>query len=255
MNRISLFCLPAILLASIFISSCTGNQQHKSMIKLGTTVVIMVEKDSITMGADSRTQVYTSPDNFHFSDTTNKIFKAGNFFCAFAGTESLGDQPLKDIVIKNYDPTKKLEDNCDVLSQKLTVTAQEYYSLLSPEQKNLFNGKDMGRYQINLDIAGYEKNKPLVGIVVVNIKKQGDNYIAVPDEPMIRNMTYQIVSAGFDDHLRQLLLQNAYHASYSTSKDVPKLISFEAKYHPEVDSNVNYVVIKKQSFRLGNNYK
>lgn len=127
------YTIGALLLGAFLLCVFESSRDH-SLIKKGTTVIYWAEKDSITVACDSRNQVFNSDNTSYYTDTTNKIFKAGNFVFVFVGAESLGNNSLRDVVIKNYNTTLNLKQNCDAISSKLAVVAQDFYSSLTKEQ-------------------------------------------------------------------------------------------------------------------------
>lgn len=261
MNRVFVLGSIAILLLSFFLLCASQNKRHHALIRKGTTVIFWAEKDSITVACDSRNQIYNSDNTSYFTDTINKIFKAGNFFFVFVGTESLGNTQLRDIVIKNYNPSLSLRKNCDEISTKLAVSAQDFYSSLTQEQKTFFDSHGLNQFQINLNVVGYEKNKPVIGFLKIDVKKDADNYIVSEQVPVYREFPYQLVTAGYDDHIKMALFDSGYKAMLNSNKtsaykigDLIQMIALEAKNHQQIDSNVNYVVIKRQSFKWGRNY-
>ncbi len=255
-----IFCSICFIPLSFLLYNSQGKREPASVVKRGTTIVLLTEKDSIIMASDSRNQVYTSDNSFYFTDTTNKIFKAGKFFFVFVGVESFGNTQLKNIVIKNYNPAINLEKNCDLISSQMAAAVQEFFGSITPAQKSFFDGNGINRYQVNLFCGGYEKNKPMIGLLKISIKKDGDGYVVSAQEPELNSFPYKFITAGYDDHIQSYLFSSGYSAMLRKNSgvkitDIEHMISLEAQNHQEIDSNVNYVIINRQGFKLGKNYK
>jgi hypothetical protein len=216
--------------------------------------MIYSEKDSIIVAADSRSMVYTSDTAYYFTDTTNKIFNVGKFFFVFSGPEGLKGKPLRDIIIQCFDTTKSLKKNCDILSGKIVNEVNSFYKTLTGKQMVFFQGRDMYHYFINLYIVGYEHNKSTIAFIKTNFRKEGDHLVATVSEPDIRSNNKTLEVGGYNDRINNLLNANIYHLSKNRVNDFIKLITIEARHEPQVDSNVNYVVIKSNDIRRGRNY-
>ncbi|MBS1530438.1 MAG: hypothetical protein JSU01_09035 [Bacteroidetes bacterium] len=214
-------------------------------ISHGTVVIASVDKDSIVIAADSReTEIAFREKRVTHTDTAHKIFRIGNTFFAVAGLSELCNMSTREFVARNYDTTKSIKENAPVIEDKLKKALQTELDGYSKKQKGYLAGHD---YSVELFISGYEKGMPIFGHVDAGVK-----FVTLFKNPVESfsgvstggNMPFDV--AGIHDHIYEVKI------NFNSNKlqTMRRLIALEARHHNDVDSLVQYAIIKKDGYRV-----
>ena len=238
---IPVVCLFTITLFVIWFhtSYCANGIRH------GTVVIASVDRDSITIAADSReTEIAFREKKVTHTDTAHKIFHIHNTFFAIAGLSEICKVSTRAFVTHNYDTTKSIKENASIIEAKLKKALQTELDSYNKRQKGYLAGHD---YSVELFIAGYEKGMPVFGNVNAGVK-----FVTLFANPV---QSFSGVStgsglydvAGITDHINEV----RYNFEGNKLRQMISLISLEARHHKDVDSLVQYAVIKKDGYRIG----
>jgi len=213
----------------------------------GTVVIVSMDADSIVMAADSReTDIAFREKKVTFTDTAQKIFRLGNTFFAIAGLSELCKTSTRAFVTGIYDTTRSIKGNMPVIEAKLKKTLQTELDSYNRKQKNYLAGHE---YSIVLYITGYEKGVPTLCSITAGVKFV--TLFTNPVEAYANTGTGSMYGlAGITDHIAAVGL----NLDKNKVQRMTNLILLEARHHTEVDSLIQYVVIKKDGYRTGNNF-
>ncbi|MBS1528605.1 MAG: hypothetical protein JST19_23365 [Bacteroidetes bacterium] len=224
-----------------FLSACTSH----CGISHGTVVIASMDADSIILAADSReTDVFFSSKKVTFADTAHKIFHIGQTFFAIAGLSELCTTSTRKFVTDVYDTAKSIKENMPVVEARLRKALQSELDSYSIKQKRLLAGHD---YSVVLDIAGYEKGIPTLCRIDAGVKFVNLFANPVQSSASISAGRKIFDIAGIYDHIYEVKI----NLDSNKLRTMRQLISLEARYHKDVDSLVQYVVIKKDGYRTG----
>jgi hypothetical protein len=149
----------------------------------------------------------------------------------------------KAFITRLYNSTRSIEENMPVIKSSLKNTLQKELDSYSTRQKRLLAGHD---YSVELFIAGYEKGVPKVCRINVGVKFV--TLFANPVEAFAGTGTGLMFDvAGISDHINLVPLNLKGNKLHTMSQ----LISLEARHHKDVDSLVQYAIIKKGGYRVG----
>jgi hypothetical protein len=235
---IVLILLFPVLFFTACMSPCRGGIRH------GTVVIVSMDPDSIILAADSReTDIDFTHKKVTFGDTAHKIFRIRSTFFAIAGLSELSNMSIKTFINDVYDTTISIKANMPVIETRLKDALQKELDAYSTRQKRLLGGHD---YSVDLFIAGYEKGVPQVCRINAGVKfvKLSANPVEVTDDADNGPM-FDI--AGISDHISQVPLNLKSNKLHTMSA----MISLEASHHNDVDSLVQYAIIKKDGYRTG----
>ena len=236
-----------LLLSVLFFAAKNCRPPRNENIRHGTVVIISTDNDSITLAADSReTEISFGRHRVTFTDTSQKIFRIGSIFFAIAGFSEVSNIPTRTFVTRIYDTTRSIRENMPVIEAKLKKALQTELDSYSKKQKRYLAGRD---YTIILYITGYENGVPVLCEI-----KAGAKFVTLfanPVQTFASTGTGQMFGiAGIDDHIREV----GFNQQGNKLRTMTELISLEARHHPDVDSLVQYVIIKKDGYRTGSNF-
>lgn len=235
----------ALVLIMLFIAVRLWPHSCADGISHGTVVIASIDKDSIVIAADSReTDIAFSEKKITFTDTAHKIFRIRNTFFAIAGLSELCKMSTRAFVARIYDTTKSIKENAPVIEAKLKKALQTEMDSYSKKQKNYLAGH---QYSVTLIIAGYEKGMPVCGYVNAGVKFV--TLFANPVESISSVSTGGSIfdMVGITDHMYKVRI----NLDSNKLQTMRNLISLEARYHKDVDSLVQYAIIKKTGYRIG----
>jgi len=242
-RNLHLICVVAALsFPVLFFTACTSS--YAGSIRHGTVVIVSMDPDSIILAADSReTDIDFTHKKVTFGDTAHKIFRIRNTFIAIAGLSELSNMSTQAFISRVYDTSKSIKENMPVIEASLKNAIQKELDSYSIKQKRLFAGHN---YSIELFIAGYEKGIPQVCRINTGVKFV--KLAANPVETFAATGTGLMFDvAGISDHIN-LVQHNMKGNKLHTMSE---LISLEARHHKDVDSLVQYAIIKKDGYRVG----
>ena len=235
-----------LVLTVVFFAIKTRTPSCANGISHGTVVIASVDKDSIVIAADSReTDIAFSEKKITFADTAHKIFHIRHTFFAIAGLSELCKMSTKAFVAHTYDTTKLIKENVPIIEAKLKKALQTEVDSYNKRQKGYLAGHE---YSIVVFIAGYERGIPIFGRINAGVKFV--TLFANPVESVSGattggSMPFDV--AGIHDHIFEV----RYDPNGNKLQTMKNLISLEARHHKEVDSLVQYVIIKKDGYRIG----
>lgn len=242
-RNIRLVCVVAALFFPVlFFAACTSS--YAGSIRHGTVVIVSMDPDSIILAADSReTDIDFTHKKVTFGDTAHKIFRIRNTFFAIAGLSELSNMSTKAFITRAYDTSKSIKENMPVIEASLKNSLQKELDSYTTKQKRLLAGHD---YSVELFIAGYEKGMPQVCRINAGVKFV--TLFANPVETFAGTSTGLMFDvAGISDHINLVPL----NLKSNRLNTMSQLISLEARHHKDVDSLVQYAIIKKDSYRTG----
>jgi hypothetical protein len=207
-------------------------------------VIVSVDKDSIIIAADSReTEIAFSRKRVTHTDTAHKIFRIRNTFFAIAGLSELCNISTREFVSQIYDTTRSIRENAPVIEARLKKALQTELDSYSNKQKQYLAGHD---YSVALYIAGYEKGTPVLCRINAGVKfvTLFANPVETFDGVTTGRNIFDI--AGIYDHIYEI----RYSLDSNKLQTMRGLISLEARHHTDVDSLVQYAIIKKGGYRV-----
>ncbi len=242
-RNLRLICVVAALSFPVLFFTA-GTSSYAGSIRHGTVVIVSMDPDSIILAADSReTDIDFTHKKVTFGDTAHKIFRIRNTFFAIAGLSELSNMSTQAFLRRWYDTAMSIKENVPVIEARLKNALQKELDSYSTKQKRLLAGHD---YSVDLFIAGYEYGEPQVCRINAGVKFV--TLFANPVETYAGINTGQMFDvAGIYDHINQVrhdLTDNKLHT-------MSELISLEARHHKDVDSLVQYAIIKKSGYRVG----
>jgi hypothetical protein len=248
-----------LLLFPLLLFACSSNNKgdglsDHTLASRGTVVLVFVDKDSIIVAADSRSERVRPNHRSEFSDTTNKIFRIGNVFFTTAGTTVYKNRSVQSIIRKNYNSSESIFKNCEELNKVIASDFQNYFDLLTKEERKYYSADEISNALITVIATGYEKNKPKACKMTIG-PTFDSNKISITTKQV--NKDSSILHLQFGGYCERIMhYPFAYMPkSKNRMKDIISLIKTEAHYHPvQVDTLVNYAIIKKGGFRVGRNY-
>jgi hypothetical protein len=245
----------SLLSLVLFICSDKRSASHSNiLLSKGTVVLVFIDKDSILVAADSRSETISPNHISVFSDTTNKIVKVGNVFFTAAGTTVFKSRSVQAIIKKNYDPAKPIFENCENINRIVARELQNYFNQLSRQEKQYYTGEELSNTLITILATGYEKNKPVACSMTVGAAF-ANNRIGVTSGGIKKDSSLLRLHVGGYYELIYDYPYGYWPGSKNRLKDIMKLIVIEARYHPaQVDTLVHYAIIKRDGFRMGRNY-
>jgi hypothetical protein len=246
-----------LVLTLLLITSC-GHKKDvlpgSTLLSRGTVVLVFNDKDSILMAADSRSERVVSNRASEFSDTTNKIFRIGKVFFTAAGTTVFKNQSVQAIIRRYYRSSESILSNCQNLDKLIAYELQQYFNNLDPVEKKRYTDEAVSNTLITVIAAAYEKNSPLACSMTIAANLHNGK-IAVNAGPVTKDEVASHMQSGGLVEMVYNYPYNYMNKSSSRLKDLFYLIGLEAHYHPkQVDTLINYAIIKRNGFRVGKNY-
>jgi 20S proteasome alpha/beta subunit len=236
-----------VLVPILYLTIGTFTAHCDDGIRHGTVVIVSMDADSIIMAADSReTNIAFREKKVTFADTAQKIFRISNTFFAIAGLSELCKTSTRAFVTRIYDTTRSIKENMPVIEAKLKKALQTELDSYNRKQKNYLAGHE---YSIVLYITGYEKGVPTLCGISAGVKFV--TLFANPVQAYANTGTGSMFGlAGITDHIAEVGL----NLDSNKVQRMTNLILLEARHHTEVDSLIQYVIIKKEGYRTGSNF-
>lgn len=239
-------------IAIISLLFCTGcyNAHIKPIIR-GTSVLMLVEKDSTILAADSRsTMIFL--DHREHTDTTHKIFKIGDYFFMTAGLAVIGNESIQSFLKNKLNINSNISNVSKKSSNDFSLAIQSYYNSLPLIQRKALFKSDAIRNDFSLMIVKYVGTDVYTASVELATHINRNYVLTLEKYPVeIHKNNFSFVMGGHTDFIKRMLSSSPMPMSHLNG--LIALIKYQAKYDVEVDSTVNYVIIKPNSYRFGTN--
>ncbi|MCO5951202.1 hypothetical protein [Mucilaginibacter flavidus] len=237
------------LLLYLLLACCT----HNNHVEKGTTFAVWVTHDSTVMAVDSRvgrTDRYGSKTH---TDTSCKIFRYGSYFVVYEGISNIGDVPMREKIKQYFDTTQNIENACDILSKKLAAGIQNYWNSLSLQTRITlsYNRDSSSSLHFSAIIVKYKKNTHIICSIFIGNKLNNYNAVVIPSKPITTQKFNGLITGGFNESINALPSSHRFFTGLDKVVECANLIYIEASKHEDVDSVVNYVIVKPNRFTFG----
>jgi hypothetical protein len=238
-----------------------SDDKEEKYIKNGTTILAALTKNSLILMADSRSQRVSGDfSTSNFVDTTNKIHQLGQYFFEIAGVSHFREIDIYYLVSINFDTTLSLKSNSEKLQKIIFDVLTSYYNNLTTLELDYFHQSIPTWGMLQIFIGGYEQktnNTPSFTQLEFKIQNEESFYsVTIGNNYTIRFEKGQtgLIDGGAHENIDKLL-KNGYNKDNLTIDNLKYLISVEADANDTIGHDYNYVIIKRDSFKLGSSYE
>ena len=132
------------------------------MLSTRSTIVACLNRDSIILASQSRVQLTTDNLVEKYANTDPAIFNIGSIFFISSGPEEFRGISIKEIILKEYDTSASIRENCNRLNDTLYNRYQNFLNGLSKDEESYLLKKDSAQFEYHLFVVGNEGGLPTI---------------------------------------------------------------------------------------------
>jgi hypothetical protein len=242
---------------SILFASCAHQSHKPNLISRRSTMVACLNKDSIILAAQSRVQLTTDNLVEKYANTDAAIFNIGNIFFISSGPEDFRGISIKEIILKEYDTTVSIKENCKTLNDTIYNRYQNFLNGLSKDEESYLSKKDLEQFEYQLFVVRDEGGLPTICTFYLDTKIEGGKISVVKNDLFERSVAkaggYLLFLGGEHDHAGEFIHDNKFLPN--SAYYIYKAICLEARNHSDIDSLVDMVIIKSDKSRWIRDYR
>jgi hypothetical protein len=231
---------------SILVASCTHRPHRPNLLSTRSTIVVSLNKDSIILAAQSRVQLTTDNLVEKYANTEPAIFNIGKFFFISSGPEEFRGISIKEIILKEYDTSVSIRENCNRLNDTLYNRYQNFLNGLSKEEDSYLLKNDSAQFEYRLFVVGNEGGLPTICDIDLDTKIESEKISVIKNDLFERSVAnvgaYILCLGGEHDHAGGFIGANRFRPN--SAYYIYKAICLEARNHKDVDSFVDMVIVK-----------